>query len=130
MTESSTVFCYADIGEQTGLMDTLARVRNSTIDGHEVLGVIWCQGEQSDHVTDDQVITRHFGINIVLEGDAKPRDLFGTYWVGPHAQLTLCGRSYPDDCDGGALLPLIVSSGPGKPDRTWGYKETVERGAA
>ena len=87
-------------------------------------------GMQTVCANEDQVITRHYGINIVLEGDAKPRELFGTYWVGPHAQLTLDGRTYPDDCEGErlALLPLIVSSGPGKPDRTWGYTETVERG--
>ena len=84
---ASTIFCYADIEDGTTLNQVLEQLRGTSIDGHDVLGIVLCDA-QPQRISDR--VRRFHGINLVLEGTVNS---FGSYRMGPHV-VTLCGRTY------------------------------------
>jgi len=123
---TSTIFCYAEIDEShTSLNLVLEQLRAASIGDHHVLGVVLCETERARVLGN---IYRYHGINLVLTGVVNP-DTFGSYWMGPHAQITLCGRTYLGEpvTKRHALLAVESASGPGGLDRMLGYQETERR---
>ena len=122
---ASTIFCYVDIDEgHTTLNLVLQELRAASIEDHDVLGVILCETER---MRVHGNVCRYHGINLVLTGTVQ--DIFGSYWMGPYAQITLCGRTYLGEpvTTRHALLPVESASGPGGPTRVLGYHETERR---
>ena len=129
MTESSTIFCYAEIDEaHTTLNQVLEQLRAASIGDHDVLGVVLCDTERVRIPGWCSGCYRYYGINVVVTGVVNP-DIFGSYWMGPYAQITLCGRTYLGEpvTKRRALLAVESACGPGGPGRMLGYQETERR---
>ena len=124
---TSTIFCYAEIDEShTSLNLVLEQLRAASIGDHHVLGVVLCETERLRVLGN---ICRYLGINLIVSGTVDPRETFGSYWMGPYAQITLCGRTYLGEpvTKRHALLAVESASGPGGLDRMLGYQETERR---
>ena len=111
---ASTIFCYADIEDGTTLNQVLEQLRGTSIDGHDVLGIVLCD-TQPQRISDR--VRRFHGINLVLEGTVNG---FTSYRMGPHV-ITLCGRTYLGEpvTTRRALVP--VACGPASYTERRGY---------